>query len=111
MRVIGVILAIAIVATAVYFSPRLASLALFLLLLLTLVNAASYSFFARERHPLFALLVLPLHLLFLSYSMLALAIGLVSYGFDWLAGRDTRSRWHKSVTPQTANHRTEADAR
>jgi hypothetical protein len=94
MRFTGVALALTVIGAAVYFSPRLASLLLLLLLLLALLNAPSYSFFARERHPLFALLVLPLHLLFLWYSLLALGIGVVTYAFDFVAGRESaRRRW------------------
>jgi len=87
MRVMGVALAFTVVTAAVYFSPIRASLVLLLLIVLWLINAESYSFFARERHPVFALLVLPLHLLFLWYSMFALGIGVLGHAFDLIIRR------------------------
>jgi hypothetical protein len=112
MRIIGVGLALTIVGVAVYFSPRLASLVLLLLLVLALINAQSYSFFARERHPLFALLVLPLHLLFLWYSMFAFGLGVLSSAFDLVGRNHPRSRGRGTLTPPSADREhTSTDAR
>ncbi len=112
MRIIGVALAITVVGAAVYFSPKLASLVLLLLLVLALINVQSYSFFARERHPLFALLVLPLHLLFLWYSMFAFGLGVLSSVFDSVSRKNRSSRGRRSITPPSADHgQTGTDAR
>jgi glycosyltransferase involved in cell wall biosynthesis len=112
MRISGVALAVTVVGAAVYFSPKRASLVLLLLLGLALINVQSYSFFARERHPLFALLVLPLHLLFLWYSMFAFGLGVLSSAFDFVSRKNPGSRGRRSITPPSADHRqTRTDAR
>jgi hypothetical protein len=58
--------------------------------MLVSVNADAYAFFARERHPLFTMVVLPLHVLFLWYSMLAFAIGVFSHGYEAVSPRTAR---------------------
>jgi hypothetical protein len=59
-----------------------------ILLMLTTLNASLYEFFARRRHPLFALVVLPLHVLFLWYSTLAFVLGIAAH-----VGDAARTRW------------------
>ena len=46
------------------------------LLGIILINCRFYVFFARKRHPLFAALVVPLHVLYFLYSGVALGLGI-----------------------------------
>jgi len=46
-----------------------------LVLAIVAINLPFYAFFARERHPLFALFVIPLHVLYYLYSGAALVLG------------------------------------
>ena len=112
LRVIGIGLGVAIVGAAVYFSPMLATLILLVVLLLAIINRPSYSFFAHARHPMFVLLVVPLHLLFLWYSMLALAIGVVSHALASIGRQESHGRRRAAFPPaSTEEAPTRADAR
>jgi hypothetical protein len=48
---------------------------------LVALNRGFYAFLARERHPLFALLAIPLHLLYYACSGVALALGSLRYAW------------------------------
>ena len=61
-----------------------------LLAFLVAVNHRFYSFFARERGLLFAVRVLPLHVLYYLYSGLALVIGAVRHVCKTRRGRSSR---------------------
>ena len=88
VRVIGVAFAAGGIYAGLRSSPQLTSIALTILFILAILNASFYLFFARRRHPLFALTVLPLHVLFLWYSTLAFGFGVAAHLFEML-----RSRW------------------
>ena len=82
VRVLGIALAGAAIYTGLWTAPRLTGVALMILLALSAVNASFYGFFARRHHPLFALVALPLHVLFLWYGVLAFGLGIGVHVFD-----------------------------
>jgi GT2 family glycosyltransferase len=94
LPVVGLALAVfaglAGVAACVAVFGRWALLALGLSLAVVLINFRFYAFFARERHPLFAVLVLPLHLLYYCYSGAALGLGIVRHAWRTLLGGASR---------------------
>lgn len=69
----------AILAALLWLFPLGFALGASLVLALVLINRRFYAFFARARHPLFAFLVLPLHVLYYLYSGLAFGLGLVRH--------------------------------
>lgn len=71
--------ATALLASLVVRDGRLGWLGLGALLLLAIGNAATYRWFAAERGVGFALMVIPLHLLYYVINALAAAVGIGSY--------------------------------
>ena len=68
---------LAYVAASGYLIPPWTLLALAFLFGIVLLNLGFYRFLWRVKHPLFVLLVVPLHVLYYLYSSLAFAAGLI----------------------------------
>ena len=113
IRVLGVALATASIYVGILISPRLTGVGLLILVMLAAINGSSYMFFARHRHPLFALVVLPLHVLFLWYSTLAFVLGIAGHVIDAVRGNSsavaTRRRAAFSRLPGAANTASRSD--
>jgi hypothetical protein len=60
---------------SIYIFQWWALVALAMLLAIILMNYKFYAFFARERQPLFAALVVPLHVIYYLYCSLSFATG------------------------------------
>ena len=92
LRVLAVVMVLgAIGAIAFYFQMWLLVM-LALLLGIVLINLRFYLFFARERHPLFAALVVPVHVLYYIYSGAAFAIGVALHAYRIGLGGRPRPR-------------------
>jgi len=76
---LAAVLGAAGVGAAVVWFEAWGLAALAMLLAIVAINRRFYAFFARERGPVFAALVLPLHLLYYLYSGVALALGVARY--------------------------------
>jgi GT2 family glycosyltransferase len=79
--------ALAVVTASVAATGARGLLGLALASAVVLINLPFYAFLARERHPLFAALVLPLHLLYYCYSGAALLLGVTRHAWRRLLGR------------------------
>lgn len=79
-KVLGVGLALLLLAAALIVrQPVLALVALLVLLAVVLSNLALFIWFARQRGPVFAVAVMPLHLLYYVVSGLSVAVGLTRH--------------------------------
>lgn len=76
LRVLAVLGVIAVAGLIGFYFKLWALLGLPCLLGIILINRRFYTFFARNRNPLFAAFVVPLHVLYFIYSGVALGIGI-----------------------------------
>ncbi len=77
IRLLGVCVAVGVTIALVSHFRIWAVIALSLILVIVLLNQKLYAFFAREKRPLFAALVVPLHLCYYLYSCASFATGIV----------------------------------
>jgi glycosyltransferase involved in cell wall biosynthesis len=92
---------LAAVAAAVIAFGAWALAATGLLLAVVGINARFYAFFARERHPLFVAVVLPLHLFYYCYSGVGLVVGFARHAWRVLHRADAaKDRTAAGAPPQ-----------
>jgi hypothetical protein len=92
---------LAAVAAAVIAFGAWALAATGLLLAVVGINARFYAFFARERHPLFVAVVLPLHLFYYCYSGVGLVVGFARHAWRVLHRADAaKDRAAAGAPPQ-----------
>lgn len=75
-RVLAVLALLGVVGAMSFYFKMWVLVALALLLGIVLINLRFYRFFARERHPLFAAVVVPLHVLYYVYCGASFGLGL-----------------------------------
>lgn len=78
-RVMAVLALLGVVGAVSFYFKMWSLVALALLLGIVLINLRFYRFFAQERHPLFAAVVVPLHVLYYVYCGAAFAAGVWLY--------------------------------
>lgn len=75
-RVMAVLVLLGVVGAISFYFKMWTLVVLALLLGIVLINLRFYRFFAQERHPLFAAVVVPLHVLYYVYCGASFALGL-----------------------------------
>jgi glycosyltransferase involved in cell wall biosynthesis len=79
VRILAVLGVLGAIAAIYYYRKIWLMLALAFLVGIVLFNFRFYAFFARERHPLFAALVVPLHVFYYVYSGVSFVLGAWRY--------------------------------
>ncbi len=92
-RVLAVLVLLGAVGAMSYYFRMWTLVVLALLLGIVLINLRFYRFFAQERHPLFAAVVVPLHVLYYVYCGAAFATGIWLYVWRNKL-RSIRARFH-----------------
>ncbi len=118
IRLLGVCTAVGVTIALIAHFRIWAVVALSLILVIILLNHKLYAFFAREKRPLFAALVVPLHLCYYLYSSASLATGIVFHFWKtrlvprFAFGKPSPNRNSSSVEPdgpcQVSNVRPDA---
>lgn len=79
VRILIVLIILAGIVAAFYYQRLWLIMALLLTIGIVVMNFPFYSFFLKEKYPLFAVMVIPLHILYYLYSMVAFVIGVTFY--------------------------------